>query len=162
MDKKIQDIVNACENGKHPTMDRMELGCVFEKNHNPTKETVSEAMEKWIDRAESLLGIENDLILDDAERPPYYIFRAKAGSSKNQIVTDEYHKQEPKEDLVRIQKALFLHRGISCSLDECGNIWQNYSWVLSASWLDIPNDLERIIKQIESADKFKSYADWLE
>ena len=79
-----------------------------------------------------------------------------------QIVTDEYHRQEPKEDLIRIQKALILHRDIFCTLDECGNIWQNYSWELSASWLDIPKDFEAIIKHVESADNFKSYADWLE
>ena len=80
----------------------------------------------------------------------------------NQTITDEYHKQEPKEDLIRIQKALVLHRDVFCTLDECGNIWQNYSWELSASWLDIPNDLEAIIKHVESADNFKSYTDWLE
>lgn len=81
---------------------------------------------------------------------------------QDQIITDEYHKQEPKEDLIRIQKALVLHRDIFCTLDECGNIWQNYSWELSASWLDIPIDLEAIVKHVESADNFKSYADWLE
>ncbi len=81
---------------------------------------------------------------------------------QDQIITDEYHRQEPKEDLIRIQKALVLHRDIFCSLDECGNIWQNYSWELSASWLNIPKDLESIIKHVESADNFKSYADWLE
>jgi len=81
---------------------------------------------------------------------------------QDQIITDEYHKQEPKEDLIRIQKALILHRDIFCTLDECGNIWQNYSWELSASWLDIPKDFEAIIKHVESADNFKSYADWLE
>ena len=53
--------------------------------------------------------------------------------------------------MIRIQKALVLHRDIFCTLDECGNIWQNYSWELSASWLDIPKDLEAIIN-----------ADWLD
>ena len=80
----------------------------------------------------------------------------------NQTITDEYHNQEPKEDLIRIQKALVLHRDIFCTLDECGNIWQNYSWELSASWLDIPKNLEAIVKNVESADNFESYADWLE
>ena len=80
----------------------------------------------------------------------------------DQRITDEYHRLEPKEDLIRIQKALVLHRNIFCTLDECGNIWQNYSWELSASWLFIPDNLEDIIKHVESADNFKSYADWLE
>ena len=80
----------------------------------------------------------------------------------NQTITDEYHNQEPKEDLIRIQKALVLHRDIFCTLDECGNIWQNYSWELSASWLDIPKNLEAIVKNVESADNFESYADWIE
>lgn len=79
----------------------------------------------------------------------------------DQIVKDEYHKQEPKYDLIRIQKALVLHRNIFCSLDECGNIWQNYSWELSASWLNIPISLKDIIKQVESADNFKSYKYWI-
>lgn len=81
---------------------------------------------------------------------------------KNQIVLDEYHKQEPKEDLIRIQKALFANRDIYCTLDECGNIWQNYSWELSASWLDIPKDLESIIKCMESADNFDGYEKWVD
>ena len=77
----------------------------------------------------------------------------------NQEVFDEYHRQEPKEDLIRIQKALFLHRDLYCTLDECGDIWQNYSWALAASWLNIPNDLEDIVKYIESDYSFKSYDD---
>jgi hypothetical protein len=81
---------------------------------------------------------------------------------KDQKVIDLDHCQEPKEDLIRIQKALFLHRDIYCTLDECGNIWQYYSWDLAASWLFIPEGLECIIKQIESADNFRSYAHWLE
>jgi len=81
---------------------------------------------------------------------------------QNQIITDDYHKQEPKEDLIRIQKALVLHRDIFCTLDECGNIWQNFSWELSASWIDIPYKLEDIISYIESSVDFKSYNDWLE
>jgi hypothetical protein len=80
----------------------------------------------------------------------------------NQTITDEYHNQEPKEDLIRIQKALVLYRDIFCTLYECANIWQNYSWELSASWLDIPKNLEAIVKNVESADNFESYADWLE
>ncbi len=79
---------------------------------------------------------------------------------KDQIVTDEYHKLEPKEDLLRIQKSLLFYRNIFCTLDECGNIWQNFSWDLSASWLFIPEKLEDIIKYIESADNFLSYKDW--
>jgi hypothetical protein len=79
---------------------------------------------------------------------------------KDQIVNDESYKQEPIEDLIRIQKALFLYRDIYCTLDESGNIWQNYSSTLDASWLDIPNDLERIIKSIENSKYFKSYVDW--
>lgn len=76
---------------------------------------------------------------------------------QDQPVKDEYHRQEPKQDLIKIQKALILHRNIFCTLDECGNIWQNYSWEHSASWLDIPDGLEDIIKHIESCDNFKSY-----
>ena len=80
---------------------------------------------------------------------------------KGQIVDDDTYSDEPQEDLIRIQKALFVHRDIFCTLDECGNIWQNYSWELSASWLDIPKDLKSIVNKIESADNFKSYEEWI-
>ena len=81
---------------------------------------------------------------------------------EKQVVLDEDYRQEPIEDLIRIQKALFALRNIYCTLDECGNIWHNYSWDISASWLDIPRDFDSIVKQIESADNFKSYEDWIE
>ena len=77
----------------------------------------------------------------------------------DQVVNDESYRQEPKEDLIRIQKALFIQREIFFTLDECGNIWQNYSWNLHASWLDIPTSLEKIISFIESDSYFKSYED---
>ena len=80
---------------------------------------------------------------------------------ESQLVLDENIKHEPKEDLIRIQKALFVHRDIYCTLDECGHIWQNYSWSLSASWLDIPTDLVKIIGRMESAYNFKSYREWI-
>lgn len=81
---------------------------------------------------------------------------------EKQGVFDEYHRLEPIEDLIRIQKALFVLRNIYCTLDECGNIWQNYSGDLCASWLCIPIDFDSIVKHIESADGFKSYEDWIE
>lgn len=79
---------------------------------------------------------------------------------KNQIILDESYQQEPKNDLIRVQKALFLHRDIYCTLDECGNIWQNYSSSLCASWMDIPNELIPIINRIECTYDFTSYDDW--
>ena len=81
---------------------------------------------------------------------------------KDQKVEDEYHKQEPIDDLIRIQKALFLLRDLYCTLDECGNIWQNYSWSLSASWLFIPQELDTIISCIESGRDFICYKDWID
>jgi hypothetical protein len=77
MDKEIQFIVDECKRGNNPTIGERELINVFEHNYNPMKETPREAMRNWIDRTESFLGIENAFILDNPERPPYYIFRAK-------------------------------------------------------------------------------------
>lgn len=78
---------------------------------------------------------------------------------KNQTVKDEYYKYEPIEGLIRIQKALFEDREIYMTLDECGNLWQNYSWALSASWLYIPEQ-KYIVSSIESSWQFESYKKW--
>lgn len=77
-----------------------------------------------------------------------------------QKVLDEYYKLEPKKDLLKIQKAIFIHRDIFCTLDECGNIWQNYSWSIAASWLFISDDLKTIVDEIESSDRFVSFEQW--
>ena len=78
---------------------------------------------------------------------------------KHQEIIDDDYKFE-KEDLLKVQKALYLYRDIFCTLDECGNIWQQYSWELSASWLFLPKELKDIPKYIESAYGFKSYSYW--
>lgn len=80
---------------------------------------------------------------------------------KEQQVKNENHIHEPIEDLIRIQKALFFYRDIYCTLDECGCIWQHYSWELSASWLFIPKKIHEIVEFIESADNFNKYEDWI-
>ena len=79
---------------------------------------------------------------------------------KDQIVIDDDYKQEPIEDLIRIQKSLFIYKDIYCTLDECGNIWQNYSWEHQASWLDIPKNMDDELKFIEKCYGFKSYKEW--
>ena len=61
------------------------------------------------------------------------------------------------DDLKRVQKALFMHRDIFASLDECAMIWQLYSSNLCASWLDVPKDLERVVIHLESDPRFKGY-----
>ena len=78
---------------------------------------------------------------------------------KDQIIEDEHYKHE-REDLLRLQGALFVLRGVFCTLDECGNIWQNYSWSVAASWLFFPEKQEDIIRQIENATYFVSFEDW--
>jgi hypothetical protein len=78
----------------------------------------------------------------------------------DQKVIDEDYKQEPKEDLIRIQKALFLHRDLYCTLDECANIWQQTSGSVQASWLDIPNDPQIILSFIETCYDFTSFELW--
>ena len=76
-----------------------------------------------------------------------------------QLVFDEYYTQEPKADLIRIQKALFLHRDIYCTLDECGDIWQVYSSWVCAGWIFVPTKSEDIIHYIETDYNFTNYED---
>lgn len=77
-------------------------------------------------------------------------------SLNNQEIKDETYKFE-RNDLLKIQKALFIHRNLFLTLDECGNVWQTYSWNLQASWLSVPEGLEDIVSFIESDSYFKSY-----
>ncbi len=63
--------------------------------------------------------------------------------------------------LRRVQKALFEFRGKFFTLDQCGDIWQSYSWSLSASWLFLPDNNEDIVKQIESMYDFTNYEELL-
>lgn len=64
------------------------------------------------------------------------------------------------EGLFSLQARLYIEEGLIASIDECMNIWQRYSWDLQASWLDIPNNPEDILKYVRSSDNFTSFEDY--
>jgi hypothetical protein len=76
---------------------------------------------------------------------------------KEQKLLDEDYVSDF-NDLLKIQKALFMYRDMFVSIDEAAIIWQDYSSASAANWLCIPEKLEDIPKQIESQDGFKGYA----
>ena len=75
-------------------------------------------------------------------------------------IGDEDSIQECKSDFIRIQKALFCYCDIYCTLEECNNIWLNYSKDVQEVWIEIPIELENIIGLIETSENFVSYEDW--
>lgn len=52
------------------------------------------------------------------------------------------------EDLLLIQKAL-LSKGYSSDLQDCEDIWDEYSESEYASWITVPNDLDSIFVCVE-------------
>ena len=62
-----------------------------------------------------------------------------------------------REDVLRIQKALFVYRDLFVTLDEAFNIWYNYSSHLAAGWLFLPESDKDIIMSIEEDERFEGY-----
>jgi hypothetical protein len=65
------------------------------------------------------------------------------------------------DELIRVQKALMIHRDIFFTLKECSNIWYNRSIAVMAVFLDVPNELEKIVRDIETSEGFESYSKWI-
>jgi len=75
-------------------------------------------------------------------------------------IDGDYYNEEYIADMNRLQKSLFEEEKLIATIEECINIWQQYSWDLSASWLDLPNDEKLILKHIKSSDYFTSFEDY--
>ena len=60
-------------------------------------------------------------------------------------------------DLANIQQAIFEQRGFMVTLEVAADIWQWYSWKLSASWLFVPESDAAVVAYIESADNFETW-----
>lgn len=63
-------------------------------------------------------------------------------------------------NLYRLQKQLLIEENIIASLIECLNIWQTYSFDLSASWLSFPESDDAILKYIKSSNFFTSFEEY--
>lgn len=69
-----------------------------------------------------------------------------------------YYDKEDIQGILRIQNELLIEEGLLASIEECINIWNNYSNTLFASWLFIPQT--NIVKTIKSSQDFKSFELW--
>lgn len=74
---------------------------------------------------------------------------------------DDYFDKEDLLNLNRLQKVLIEEENIYSTIEECANMWQKYSWDLSASWLFFPDNDKDILKHISSSDFFTTYEDYL-
>lgn len=84
----------------------------------------------------------------------------KLNENNGAVFNDDYFTKEDFLNLFRLQKQLLIEENIVSTLEECANIWQNYSWDLSASWLFFPDRDEDILKQIKSSDHFDSFENY--
>lgn len=76
------------------------------------------------------------------------------------IFDDMYYDKDDLSNILRMQRVLLIKKDILFTIQECINIWQKYSWDLSASWLFFPDNDEDIIKYIESSDFFTTFEDY--
>lgn len=70
---------------------------------------------------------------------------------------EDYYDKEDLLNLIRLQRVLLEKKDLLFSIEECANIWQNYSWDLSASWLFFPEKDYEILTHIESSHNFTDY-----
>lgn len=62
--------------------------------------------------------------------------------------------------IINLQLQLLLQETKYFDLDECFNIWSNYSDSLCASWLFFPENMYDILDTIKSADNFVSFEEY--
>lgn len=86
------------------------------------------------------------------------LLRIKKYLSGYEDLSPEY--QPFLEDLKKLQFAIFYKKDKFFTLEQCGNIWQNRSESVQASWLDMPRDISQIVRDVVKADGFKSFEDW--
>jgi len=75
-------------------------------------------------------------------------------------INGAYFDNEDVQNLLRLQRQLFIEENIIASLEECNNIWQTYSSDLSASWLFFPDEDKDILDYIKSSDNFTSFEEY--
>lgn len=76
------------------------------------------------------------------------------------VIDDMYYDHEDISNMIRLQNCLFKEEKIIATIEQCINIWQNYSWDLCASWLDLPKEDTDILKKIKSSYKFDNFENY--
>lgn len=84
----------------------------------------------------------------------------KLTENNNFEITGNFYTKNDVIDLYKLQKQLLLEENIIASLEECANIWNNYSGDLAASWLFFPALETDILKTIRSSDFFTNFEDY--
>ena len=76
-----------------------------------------------------------------------------------EINGNEYDEKDI-SDLKRLQSQLLSEEKFVFTIEQCANIWMNYSNDLSASWLYFPKKDEDILLEIKASDFFTSFLDY--
>jgi len=78
----------------------------------------------------------------------------------NYELNDGYLSKDNILDLYRLQKQLLIEEGLVASLEDCVNIWCNYSADLSAGWLFFPKNDTDILLNIKSHHQFTNFIEY--
>ena len=85
----------------------------------------------------------------------------KLSEYNNVEIDDMIYDKEDLTNLYKLQNILLIEENLVATLEECIDIWQNYSNVLQASWLFFPDKQEDILRQIKSNVYFKGFDEYI-
>lgn len=75
-------------------------------------------------------------------------------------IDDNLYTKEDLLNLYRLQKQLLIEENIVASLEDCANIWANYSADLMAGWLFFPKEDKDILIYIKSQHQFTNFTEY--
>ena len=85
----------------------------------------------------------------------------KLNEYSNIEIDDMVYDKEDLIGLYRLKTQLLIEENLIATLEECVEIWQNYSNDLQASWLYFPQKDEDILRQIKSNVYFKGFDEYI-
>jgi len=85
----------------------------------------------------------------------------KLSEYNNVEIDDMIYDKEDLTNLYKLQNILLIEENLVATLEECIDIWQNYSNDLQASWLCFPSKNEDILRQIKSNVYFKGFDEYI-
>ena len=84
----------------------------------------------------------------------------KLSENGNIEIDDTVYDLDDIIGMIKIQTQLLIEENTLYTIEECINIWQNYSWALQASWLFVDEEGNRMLQGIRLCSGFVSFEEW--